>query len=1503
MKIKTLLLALAGLIYGYSEVYAQTGSELLTNTNFGTTQDGVTGVNNAATLYPTVQSQLDSVYYQPPTWVFNNVWWSDPSATPSNIAINPTVTIAPPLIAFPNTGWQTAYTFGCNETWFSNYYTFLNKAMPPQPYSNVLYSGVQIPMAPNNGYYVIGTSNQGMYMSPTLTGSSVWNLLYDRYEVNTANPTNYFLIVNGDQNGGKVFYQQQNVPVTAGHIYRMSSDIARINTGNDTGSAPNVAFWIGDNITYNANGAITSPTGTGSQNVYNTGYITDGGVWITYSFDYVAPCGANEITVAFANNQTNTNGNDLALDNLSFKEVIPQITMITDGDCNSLPFTFTLTAEIDVETPSNYTITWYRGGTSLGGGNLATNNTNLVTINNSSDASTYAGNYYYEITTTATSGCVLTSPVVTIPDISSTCDISVLNPEDDRINASPGVLTTDNPDNTANITDNDCDDGSCSLTDGLQIVNYTISTGIGIDQMAGTYQPGTPLLIIDDENRTVGVLTLDRAGNITFMEAPDYPAPSPAGNSTIVSAVYGIPEVVFTYQVVDTKTGAVGTATVYIAFTQLNYTVTASCVGYPVRVVFEIESFLDDDFQDPSNNTIPVGGGNIAAYNGKVNDAVATRFYLVNGNTGTEISDQAILAGNTNIRRIDVVRTGDITEGGFIIFEFIASTPGIMSAQLHKKAIYAPTSSGDPIMQKLYVQICPATATWAGQSSDLWQDPNNWISEGVGISSPIWCTDVTIPSPVSTSILNGNTTEQTISNFPVLAYGNSCRDIIFKMGASVGKVQYLSYRAAYVEYTPPEISPDSAQTLQNINNSSGKWTMISVPLKYVYSADFNPDTNWGANAFTDIKSYMSYFDLAYSTNGISNPDGVSGTSLGSFSRPFAGLKEPLPAGFGFASKPIVITDEAGTPTGNVFVETDSCKTQPYTFYFPRYVNFGNAKLWELPDAPFGPSNMATGLYNEAQYAYHYTDNGEWVTTQTAPNSNYVPFTFEGLRGVQNIKTYDTIPMPQFGNAFAAMTWGDNYYLDHDTIAYVLNNDSWDVYLQSSGGTFPPAGYNYLQAAVTYFPDTIANPVTGRANSINPISGRDSRFRFIFEEMNPDDFETKFGIEKQTTLDYNYDPIAGTFTLPILSYSLNNDGTLAPRPSAIGLTRIVGNPLMSHLDFDSLYYFNNTSIMPYYRLWDGTSYYTYFVTGTSSTPAWQGMPDLSTSSAGDNTSPETYRYIPPMQAFFIDVSIANENASLSLNFNTNMSTAIPNANITPYVNELRARPHSTNNNLLRLRLKMNEIETVALLASLPNASDNYNQGEDIYKLFSYDKATPEIYTIADKTAIEINAMSQEGEQKLIPIGIKTNRIGQFELRIEGADDFDAYDYVLLLDALSGEKYDLKEKTSFTFEKTAAENLEGRFYIVFSQETTEIPKIIIDTDNNQTISITREDETIRVYSSKADIESFEAFDISGRLLFKNIKINADTYLWSPKLEPGIYLLRVQAGEQNKVQKIKW
>jgi len=1314
MKIKTLFLALLGLIFGCSEIYAQNyGPELLTRNNFGTTADGINTVN----LYPNITSaNLDSVYSQPPTLVYvNNKTLNSTSPPPQNISINPAVTVAPPLPA-----GQTYYRFGFTEPKYSNLYSFLKK--------NGSNSAVPIPMAPTDGYYVVATSTAGMYSPPTAgSGGISWYTIYDRYETNIADPTNYFLIFNSDAVINKAFYKQK-IKVTPGQAYRMSADYARLNSG---GSPPELGFIVmtssGNNATDSVNLRSAAPNA-------RTGNLQDnGGQWRTIAFDYVAPCTADSVWIAFVNLDNGQNGNDLALDNLSLREILLQTTVNIFGDCSQI----TLSAVVGLQTSSSYTFAWYKEGnlTSIGSGQ---------TITISTSDGTYPGNYYYTVSASSTNLCPMRAPSITINamDVVNCNNIPTICAVDDAIQAIPGIIVSDN------IISNDCNNNTCGTvgcpSDNLQVLQFAILTGFGINPSVGTYSPGTPVVITDNAGNTVGVLTIATNGDLTFQEVPNY-----TGTLDVIELPYTI---------VHTATGATATANVHIDLRLSNYTYTAqaSCAGYPVTVVFTALAFSNDDFINnvtgqpylPNNPTAGV-------------DSVAYRYYLVNTNTMDVISDRTAAYYNAtfSIERDPV----NPSAGGSITIQFVERLAGLNSYQLRKKEPYnAPNLNADDTLRLLSVRVCPNWAIWNGATTanpTSWTNSDNWAANGMG-GFPIWCTDVTIPG------------DSLMDYFPIINKGtDACRDIIFESGASVGKIQDLIYRSAYVQYQPPGFD--------------NKWTMISAPLKYIYSADFQSDPSWGSHAFTDIKSYMSYFDMAFSDNNAPNPDGVTGTYLGSFSRPFANLKQELSAGFGFASN-VVFTNGGGTTF-----------THDSTFYLPRFIPYGNAKFFQ---------DLAT-ILREVTYSYHYTDNGEWVSSH--PNPNFNPFvlprgTVAGSGVGATGKTTDII---------------------------------WNSYFENQQG-----------------------PVW----TINPLAGQDSRYRFVYEDSK-----------------YDYDANAGTFTVTL---------------SAIGNTRIVGNPLMSHLDFDVFYDVNQSNIQPYYRIWDGTSFYTYVVPpNLYDNSVWVGMDNLSTDPEITNGS-LNLRYIAPMQAFFVDVT--NENSPLVLNFNTAMSTARASGGTSN--NRLRSGRQSVNENLLKLHLKMNEIETIALLASLSGASDSYIPGEDIYKLFSYNAATPEIYTISDKTAIEINAVSQDGAQKLIPIGIKTNQTGQFEISIEGVANFTAYEKVFLRDVLENKNYDLRKKASFTFDKTSQENLEGRFYIFLSSEqlATELPVV-----DNQDIVIIRESDGVRVYSPIDAIESFEIYDVSGRLLFKEAKIGASTYLWNSRLEQGIYVVNVLAGKSKKAQKIKW
>ncbi len=636
----------------------------------------------------------------------------------------------------------------------------------------------------------------------------------------------------------------------------------------------------------------------------------------------------------------------------------------------------------------------------------------------------------------------------------------------------------------------------------------------------------------------------------------------------------------------------------------------------------------------------------------------------------------------------------------------------------------------------LTIPVSPAYAYWVPVDSTVvvggeWNKTANWVSPN-GSGVPSWCTDVTIPDNAL--------------YYPFLSDSvGECRDITFESRASVGQVHKLLYRNAYVEYTP-EIQ---------------QWSMISAPLKYMYSADYQADESWGEFAGIEPRIYMRYFNVEYSEGNMENPDSVAGVSVGSFSIAFSSLKEELYSGQSFVLN---------------FGENNSAFSGTYEF----------------------PRRTASG--EDITYMYHYTDNGEWIRDDSA-GERYAPFNL--FRGNEEPMT----------------------------------DSEWET-------------QNILG---------IADPW-----------GSDNRYRFIYE--NTDDIETTVVNNKQVMQ---------------VNIKLNpKDGSAGNA----GETVAVGNPFMSHIDFNSFYEDNSDLIQPYYRVFDGTNYHSYLATNSSGNPIWTNNDSITSTADGVYNN-----LIPPMQSFLVDL-IAS---TTTLRFiPDNISTVPDYISALSSGRKIRKNNKGTAENILKLHLKINEKENTAILASLPLASDSYNQGEDVYKLFADEKSIlsiknekfypVEIYTVSDNTAIAINAVSTEGKEKIIPIGIRSKQTGSASITVEGIDNFKAFPELYLIDAKENISYDLHSNPTIHFEKSSEENVEGRFYIQMKQTdiTTGFENTVTDDVyyfvNNGTISIS---------VPAGEILNVELYDTTGRLIYHLDNINSKYQSISPDIKHGTYIIKTQ------------
>ncbi len=155
---------------------------------------------------------------------------------------------------------------------------------------------------PEDGYYTIVHSTTGCY-SPT------WlNVTSDH----TGNPNGYFMLINASYQPSD-FYVQTISGLCAGTTYQFAAWVLNM---------VSIQGEIEPNITF----TIESTTGT-ILGTYNTGNIPSTGAvnWVQYGFFFNTPPGVDSVVLRMTNNASGGDGNDLALDDITFRAAGPSI--------------------------------------------------------------------------------------------------------------------------------------------------------------------------------------------------------------------------------------------------------------------------------------------------------------------------------------------------------------------------------------------------------------------------------------------------------------------------------------------------------------------------------------------------------------------------------------------------------------------------------------------------------------------------------------------------------------------------------------------------------------------------------------------------------------------------------------------------------------------------------------------------------------------------------------------------------------------------------------------------------------------------------------------------------------------------------------------------------------------------------------------------------------------------------------------------------------------------
>lgn len=175
--------------------------------------------------------------------------------------------------------------------------------------ANILLPDPQI--APGYGYTTNPPPWDGQYVVSNFTGA--WLGLYPTWLSmgdNSSDPDGYMMVINASYTPG-LFYEQEVDGLCENTLYEFSADVINlIKIGVGGHSQPNVSFLI-DGV-----------------QVYSTGDIAQDEQWKTYGFTFTTPPGQTSVTLSLRNNAPGGVGNDLALDNISFRPCGPEALIL-----------------------------------------------------------------------------------------------------------------------------------------------------------------------------------------------------------------------------------------------------------------------------------------------------------------------------------------------------------------------------------------------------------------------------------------------------------------------------------------------------------------------------------------------------------------------------------------------------------------------------------------------------------------------------------------------------------------------------------------------------------------------------------------------------------------------------------------------------------------------------------------------------------------------------------------------------------------------------------------------------------------------------------------------------------------------------------------------------------------------------------------------------------------------------------------------------------------------
>ena len=153
---------------------------------------------------------------------------------------------------------------------------------------------------PFDGFYVLTNNSDWTNKFPTWLG----------IKDNSNDPNGYMMVVNASFTPG-IFYEQEITGLCENTLYEFSADVINMVRNPVTNHIlPNISFLL--------DGVVK----------YNTGGIPQSEMWNKVGFTFTTIAGQGSLKLSLQNNAPGGNGNDLALDNISFRACGPMALIL-----------------------------------------------------------------------------------------------------------------------------------------------------------------------------------------------------------------------------------------------------------------------------------------------------------------------------------------------------------------------------------------------------------------------------------------------------------------------------------------------------------------------------------------------------------------------------------------------------------------------------------------------------------------------------------------------------------------------------------------------------------------------------------------------------------------------------------------------------------------------------------------------------------------------------------------------------------------------------------------------------------------------------------------------------------------------------------------------------------------------------------------------------------------------------------------------------------------------